>query len=128
MFQKNVSVDNAPVVICSDFPESDYVKMPVDSAKDSPFFSQLSYYKLSVPVVLLPRSLSSETMLVGTSFLEVAGKKHERFLAMAWQPSYKTLDWMTNSASRTYSVRTLGIYEGVKVLEFVPRPSAEITR
>src|ERR1019366_5490563 len=41
--EKNASVDNAPVLICSDFPESDSATMPVDAAKESPYFTQLSY-------------------------------------------------------------------------------------
>ena len=58
--ENNASADNAPVIICSDFPEADYVPMPMDSAKESRLFTQLSYYKLTVPVVPLPRALNEE--------------------------------------------------------------------
>ena len=118
--QKNASIDNAPVLICSDFIEANYATMPVDSAKESNLFAPLSYYRLSVPVVPLPKALNSEAKRVGTQFLEDAAKKHERFLAVAYDESYKTLDWLTQNAAGTHSVRKLGVFEGFEVLEFVP--------
>ena len=57
--ENNASVDHAPVLICSDLPESNYMAMPIGSeVKDSAIFAPLSYYKLSVPVVALPRALA----------------------------------------------------------------------
>lgn len=119
--EKNASVDEAPVVVCSDFPESDYDVLSAVSVKNTFFFAPLSYYELSVPVVPLPRALNGEAMRVGSQFVQDAAKKHERFLALAFEPSYKTLDWLAQNAAVTYSVHNLGIYDGVKVLEFVPR-------
>jgi hypothetical protein len=121
--EKNASTDQAPVMICSEFPESDFVTMPVDSAKSSKLFSPLSYYKVSVPVVPMPRELNDEAIRVGSSFLHEAAGKHERFLVLARRSSDKTLDWLTQNAAATYSVRQLGELDGVVVLEFVPRQS-----
>lgn len=67
--EQSASADNALVLICSDFPESDHEAMPLDSAKNSPLFAQLSYYKLRVPVVPLPRALNSEAVRVSSQFL-----------------------------------------------------------
>lgn len=119
--EKNAITDEAPVVICSDFPEADYTAMPLDSAKDSALFVQLSYYKLSVPVVPLPRALNDEAIRVGSRFLQESVQKHERFLALANEPSYKTLNWLAQNAAATHYVRKLGVFDGVEVLEFVPR-------
>jgi hypothetical protein len=120
--QENASADNAPVVICSDLPEADHMPMPVGSAvKDSPIFTPLAYYQLSVPVVPMPRSLNDEAIRAGSQFLHQAALHHERFLALAFGPSYKTLDWMASNVAAIYSVRQLGIFDGVKVWEFVPR-------
>jgi hypothetical protein len=94
--------------------------MPLDSAKDSPFFAPLSYYKLSVPVVPLPNQLNGEAMRVGSRFLQEAAQKHERFLAIAYK-QYGTLEWLAQMAAATHSVRKLGVFDGVEVLEFVPR-------
>jgi len=116
--EKNASVDNAFVLICSSYIESNYAPMPIDSAKDSNYFTQLSYYKLSVPVVPLPMALNGEAIRVGSRFLEEAAVKHKRFLAIGFEPSYKTLDWLAQSAAATHSVRTLAVINGVKVLEF----------
>jgi hypothetical protein len=126
--QKNASSDDAPVLICSDFPEADYAAMPLDSAKDSNLFTQLSYYKLSVPVVPLPRALNGEAIRVGSRFIEEAARKHERFLALADKASYKTLDWIADSASGTYSVRRLGVFGDIEVLEFLPRLEPDVSR
>jgi hypothetical protein len=126
--EKNASRDQAPVLICSDLPESDYVAMPTGNAGDSPYFTSLTYYKLSTPVVPLPRSLNSEAMQIASRFLRDAAAKHERFLALAFQPSYKTLDWLALRSSGEYTVRTIGVYDGIEILEFSPRIEGEISR
>jgi hypothetical protein len=121
--EKNASADNAPVLICSDLPEADYMRMPVGSAiEDSGILPPLSYYKLSVPVAPLPRTLNEETIRAGSEFL--ADHRHKRFLAMAFVESYATLDWIQEKAAATDYVHPLGTFDGVKVLEFVPRDQA----
>jgi len=122
--ERNAAPDNAPVLVCSDFAESNFVPMPLDSAKESRYFTQLSYYKLSVPVVPLPRALNDEAKRVASSFLAQATQKHERFLAMGFKYSYKTLDWLKQQAAPDYTVNSLGTYDEVQVLEFQPRPQA----
>jgi hypothetical protein len=119
--EKNATPDNAPVLICSDFAEANSATMPLDSPKDNPILAPLSYYKLSVPVVPLPRALNDEAMRVGSQFLQQAAQKHERFLALAYKPSYKTLDWLAQNTAATHYVRNLGVFDEIKVLEFVPR-------
>ena len=117
--EKNAAVDNAPVLICSDWPESDYGTMPVRPA-ESVWFAPLTYYQLTVPVVPLPRSLNDQAMRIGTQFLEKAPEKRKRFLAMGFGPSFNTLNWLSQQSSQKYAVRELGIYDGVVVLEFDP--------
>lgn len=119
--EKNASVDNAPVLICSDLPESDHTAMPIDSAKDSNLFAPLSYYKLSVPVVPLPRSLNDEAVRVASNFLQHAAERRERFLGLAYIPSYNTLDWLASTTSGTYDAHSLGSFDDIRVWEFIPR-------
>jgi hypothetical protein len=124
--EKNASVDNAPVLICSDIPEADHMAMPVGSAiMESGILPPLSYYKLSVPVTPLPRALNDEAMRDGSRFLRQAAQRHQRFLAMAFAQSYDTLGWLAKTAAGTFDVRELGQFDGVKVLEFKPRIQAE---
>lgn len=121
--EKSTSPDNAPVIICSDLVESNFVPMPVGAqVEDSPLFSELSYYKLSVPVVPLPRALNEQAMRAGWDFVQAASARRQRFLAMAYTPSYDTMHWLTNIASPTYDVHVLAQTTGVVVLEFTPRP------
>ncbi len=48
--------------------------MPVGHAvKDSALFAPLTYYKLSVPVVGLPRALNEEAMGIVSSFCKKGG-------------------------------------------------------
>jgi len=119
--ERDASADHAPVMICSEFPESDFVAMPLDSPRSSKLFSPLSYYKLTVPIIPMPRGLNGEAIRVGSSFLKEAAEKHERFLALARGSSEQTLGWLTQSAASTHSVHRLGELDGVVVLEFVPR-------
>jgi hypothetical protein len=124
--EKNASVDNAPVLICSGISESDHMVMPTGRAiADSAVLTPLIYYKLAVPVVPLPRSLNEEAVRVGSHFL---AHQHERFLAMASEYSYPTLEWLSDHARRTNYVRELGVLDGVKILEFVPRAVPDASR
>ena len=118
------SKDNAPVVVCSNFIEANYETMPTDSPKTDRLFPQLSYYKITSPIVPLPEGLNNETKRVFLPFLREAEQKHERFLAVgADQQHYSSaeLDWIAQTAQGEFSVRTVGVYDHVKVLEFVPR-------
>jgi hypothetical protein len=118
--EKNASVDKAPVLICSDIPEADHMRMPVGSAiEDSGILPPLSYYKLSVPVVPLPRTLNEEAVRAGSEFLQQEAQR--RFLALAFVTSYGTLDWLAKDAAGTHYVHQLGVFDRIRVLEFVPR-------
>jgi hypothetical protein len=74
----------------------------------------------------MPRELNGEAIRVGSSFLQEAAQKHERFLALARRSSDKTLDWLTKNGAATHSVHQLGEHDGVVVLEFVPRQSVAL--
>jgi hypothetical protein len=119
--EKNASADHAPILICSDFPGADYQSMPVGYAKESDLFAPLSYYKVSVPVVPLPRALNEEAVRIASNFLQHPSRQRQRFLALGFGPSYRTLDWLAYSASGTHYVRVLGKFDGIAVLEFLPR-------
>ena len=119
--EKNASTGNAPVVMCSGFIESDFMRMPVGSAKTSFLFAPLSYYPLSVPVVPLPKNLNRETVRVGSAFLAQAAKKQERFLALVHFGSFDTLDWIEQRASAAYAFRKLWVSDGFEIVEFLPR-------
>lgn len=124
--ENNASPDHAPVLICSDLPESNYMPMPAGSAaKDSAIFAPLSYYKLSVPVVALPRALNQEALRVGSQFLQQAAQRHERFLALGFVASYQTLTWLASYSAASHDARQIGDFNGIEVVEFVPRTQAD---
>jgi uncharacterized membrane protein len=118
---RNASVDRAPVLMCSDFPEANTETLPEGDVRGSRFFSPLSYYKPSVPVYGLPRALNDEARRRIGGFVEAAAQRRQRFLAMAVVQSYPTLDWISAAASSGFEVHNLGVYDGVKILEFDPR-------
>jgi 4-amino-4-deoxy-L-arabinose transferase-like glycosyltransferase len=118
--EKNASVDHASVLMCSDIPEADHMRMPEGAAiEETGILPPLSYYKLTVPVTPLPRGLNEEAIRAGSVFLEQQAER--RFLAMAFVTSYGTLDWLAKAAGASHTVHELGVFDGVKVLEFVPR-------
>jgi hypothetical protein len=79
-------------------------------------------------------ALNDEAMRDGSRFLQEAARKHERFLAVEERlpnethAPFKTLDWLAQSADATHSVRKLGVFDGIEVLEFVPRTDAVASR
>jgi Dolichyl-phosphate-mannose-protein mannosyltransferase len=120
--QDRASKDNTPVLICSDIPESDHMKMPVGPAiAETGILPPLSYYKLTVPVVVLPRALNAEAIRGGSEFLERQEKRRQHFFAMAFAQSYETLNWLSKEASANEDVQEAGTFDGVRVLEFKPR-------
>jgi len=103
--------------------------LPVgDAVKDSVLFAPLTYYKLTVPVVALPRSLNDDATRIGSQFLNGATQRHQHFLALAFTSSYGTLDWIAKNAAEKYDVRNLGIFDEIKVMEFLPRNQAGASR
>ncbi len=88
--EKNASTDNAPLLICSDIPEADHMRMPVGSAiEETGILPPLSYYKVSVPVTPLPRGLNDEAVRAGSEFLQQQAQRHQRFLALAFVQSIR---------------------------------------
>ena len=113
--------EQAPLLICSDLPQSDFETMPAGPQVDSELFAPLSYYKVSVPVVPLPRTLNEQAESIGRRFLFEAEAKHERFLALGYRASYPTLRWLRSLSSGKYVAHDLGDFDGVAVIEFDPR-------
>jgi hypothetical protein len=118
--------DQAPLLICSDLPQADFETMPSGPQVDSVLFAPLSYYKVSVPVVPLPRTLNEEAKLIGRRFFSEAAARHERFLALGFRASYPTLRWLMSLSSATYVTHDLGDFDGVAVIEF--DPLGDVTR
>ncbi len=95
--------------------------MPVgEEVYDSTLFPSLTYYKLSAPVVGLPRTFGKKTVRIASAFLQEAAGKKERFLVLAYAESSDTLDWIEGQASSNFDVHTLGTFDAVRVVEFVP--------
>ena len=67
---KSAAADNAPLLICSDLPESNFEPMPADvyAATDGDF-APIFYYKVHSRVVPLPRALNAEAMAQINKFL-----------------------------------------------------------
>ena len=129
MAEKSASVDNAPVLICSDLPESNHMPMPTGSVvKDSAIFAPLSYYPLSVPVVPLPRALNEEALQAGSRFLQEAKQRHERFFwpSHSSRPTKHSIGSPATQHAEGYDrVHELRVFDRVKAMEFVPRTSAK---
>jgi hypothetical protein len=49
-------------------------------------------------------------------------QEQRRFLAMAFIGSYGTLDWLAQAGGASHTVRELGVFDGVKVLNLCPVP------
>jgi hypothetical protein len=60
--------------------------------------------------------------------LKEAERKHERFIAVGETISIKELDRLKRNAGEAYTVRNVGIYDQVEVLEFVPREFVSTSR
>ncbi|MGZ4815177.1 MAG: glycosyltransferase family 39 protein, partial [Terriglobales bacterium] len=116
---KNTSTDHAPVMVCSDLPESNSDSMLADINKIG-FFAPFTYYKLQSPFVPLPRAVNHVTATQVNKFLAAAIPARQRFLAMGFQPSWDTLRYISDVTKNSYTSHPLGVYDGVLVVEFTP--------
>ncbi len=114
-----------PVLVCSELPESNFEPPPSDPL-NSASYAQFSYYKLSAPIVPLPRSLNDRAKNQIQRFLANARPAHEPFLVMGWDESLPTLNWINQSASEVYSHRLLGVFDGIWVVEYAPLPASHL--
>jgi hypothetical protein len=120
--EANAETDRAPVLVCSGFVESAFATMPKEAPEKNQYFAPFSYYQVHVPIVPLPYTLNDETIRVGAEFLRSNARSRHRFLAMGNVKAYSTLDWLRGEAANAYTVREIGVYDGIKVLEFDPVP------
>lgn len=91
---------------------------------DSVLYSPLSYYKVSAPVVPLPRTLNPEAERQAKQFLLKASQEHTRFLVLAPWPSLRIVDLFAYYSQSTYTYRVLGNFDNIFVVEFVPYSDA----
>ena len=119
---KSAAVDKAPLLICSDLPESNFEPMPADvyAATDGDF-APIFYYKVHSRVVPLPRALNRETVTQINKFLATAMPAKQRFLVLGFVFSNQTLDWITERTKEAYLAQNLGTTDGVTVMEYKPR-------
>ena len=116
--------DNAPLVICSDLPQADFEPMPAGPASESVLFSPLSYYQVTVSVVPAPRTLNPDARRIATKTLEESFRNNQRFLLLAFRPSYPTMQWFIDHAVGSFTIKLLADFEGIAVVEFQPLPPA----
>ncbi len=116
----SLASDNVPVLVCSAFIESDYEPMPADRSSENALVSQVSYYPINAPVVLLPMDLNEETTRIGSQAVLAAAQRHRRFLAVVGPTSLPTLDWLVNYSRGAFTGRVLGDFNEILVVEFQP--------
>ncbi|HXR14951.1 MAG TPA: glycosyltransferase family 39 protein [Terriglobales bacterium] len=112
--------DKVPVLTCSAFIESDFEPLPTDLNSENALASQLSYYPINAPVVLLPFSLNDEAIRIGSQTVLAAAQQRQRFLAVGTPECYPTLRWIAGSASGAFTAQPIGDFNGIVVVEFRP--------
>ncbi|MGA2355844.1 MAG: glycosyltransferase family 39 protein [Terriglobales bacterium] len=116
----NIAQDHAPVLTCSAFIEADYEPLPTDRTSESALNSQFIYYPINAPVVLLPMSLNDESRRIAGQAAMAATQLHQRFLVVGSPNCYPTIDWLASSSRGALTVRSLGDFDEIAVVEFQP--------
>jgi Dolichyl-phosphate-mannose-protein mannosyltransferase len=117
--EQNAEHDHAPILMCSDLPESDQLTTAVDP--NSAYLAQLSYYKIDSQVLGLPRSVTPAARREIDKFLREATPRRQRFLAVAYQASYETIRYLMGATEKDYVVHRVGVFDHVGVVEFRPK-------
>ena len=82
--------------------------------------SQLSYYPIHAPVVLLPFSLNDETVRIASHAVLTAEQGRGRFLAVGAPECYPTIKWLASSSGGWFTAQPIGDFDGIVVVEFRP--------
>jgi mannosyltransferase len=118
--ETNTARDHAPLLICNDIPESNFAPLPATATNDG-MWAPIGYYKVSSPVVPLPRAWNVDAALQVRRFLASAAPNKQRFLVLAFEASWPNIDWIKGMTKKDYVSREIGNYEGVRVVEFRPK-------
>jgi hypothetical protein len=113
--------DKVPVLVCSAFIESDFEPMPTDRSSENALLSQIDYYPVDAPVVLLPIDLNEETVRIASRTVLAAAEKGQRFLLVAPPSSYQTANWLANYSGGAFTAHILAEFDKeIMVIEFRP--------
>jgi len=109
-----------PVLECSAFIESNYEPLPTDRESENALNSQIYYYPVNEPVIMLPLFRNAETERIAADLVTEAAQKHQRFLLVAGLNSYQTIQWLARYSSPTFTARVIGDFRESVVVEFTP--------
>ncbi len=112
--------DKVPVLVCSAFIESDFEPMPTDRTGENALLSQLDYYSIDAPVVMLPIDLNDQAIRMGSQTVLAAAQRGQRFLVVAPPTSYPTVQWLINYSRGMFTDYLLGVFNEIMVVEFRP--------
>ena len=122
---KDKGTDRVPVLVCSAFIESDFQPMPTDRSSEDPLWSQVDYYPINAPVVMLPMDLDDQTIRIASQTVAAAAERGQRFLVVAPPPSYPTVKWLLNYSRGKFTDHMLGEFNGILVVDFRPVASGD---
>jgi hypothetical protein len=121
----NVANDKATVLTCSAFIEANFGPMPTDLTSENALVSQLSYYPIDAPVILLPYSLNDETIRIASQAVLAAAQRHQRFLVVGSPVCYRTMGWLANYSRGAFTAQPIGDFDEIVVVEFRPVAGSE---
>jgi hypothetical protein len=116
----NVGADDAPVLVCSAFIESNFEELPTDPKSENALNSQIDYYPIHAPVIFMPMDINDEAKRIGEAALRAAAERHQRFLALAAPTSYQTINWLAGNDHGAFTARVIAEFDEIVVVEFSP--------
>jgi dolichyl-phosphate-mannose-protein mannosyltransferase len=113
--------DKVPVLVCSAFIESYFEPLPTDRSSENALLSQVGYYPIDAPVVMLPMDLNDETVRIASQTVLAAAQKRQRFLLVTGPTSYPTAEWLAEYSRGAFTSRLLREFDReIMVVEFRP--------
>ena len=64
-------------------------------------------------------------MRIGTKFVFDAEKRHQRFILVGGLNSLETMQWLARYANPAFTVRVIGDFRDILVIEFQPRAAIQ---
>jgi len=104
----------------SAFIESNYEPLPTDRNSENALISQMYYYPVHSPFVMLPITLNEQTVQLGSQVVSEATRRRQRFLLVSTLTSYETVEWLVSYTRGSYTAKVIGRFDDALVVEFTP--------
>lgn len=117
---RSIANEDATVIVCSAFVESNYEPLPTSMNQENPLLSQVDYYPVNAAVIFMPTDLNETAVRIARETVLDAAQQHRRILLIAPPTSYPTAYWIADNTRGSFLARRMGYFDEIMLAEYRP--------